>query len=745
MVSGRHLKAYLLAIVSISLAVTGRLILVPVIGAQFPFATLFIAVMASASYGGLGPGLFATALGALGAVRFMLPADGRGVGGGVEFWVGLSLYFVVSVGMAVLGAELLRARGRAELLAERASQDRDQLRITLASIGEGVIVTDVRGRIVSMNVAAETLTGWKADEAPGRLFEAVFKTVDQDTRAPLPSRVMEVLHSKAASPLQDAILQARDGRDRWIDNTAAPMRDGDGSVAGVVIVFREIGERRRGEVAQRLLASIVESSQDAIYGKSLDGIITSWNAGAARLYGYEAEEVLGQPSTILTPADRLAEQSAILINMHEVAEHFETVRMRKDGSVIHVSTSISPVRNENGAVVGSSTISRDITLQKRAEEELRKAQEQLREGDRLKDEFLAILAHELRNPLAPLRNALGILKKADGNSAAARDARDMGERQVHHLARLVDDLLDVSRITHGRIELKKELVRLSVAVEHAVQSADSTIRAHHHRLTIDLPPEPVWLMADEVRLAQILANLLNNAAQYTSPGGEISLTAVKNGLAAEICVTDTGLGIAPEALPRVFDMFTQVSPKESRAPTSLGIGLRLVKRLVEMHGGSVEARSAGTGLGSVFTVRLPLHQAPEIRMDQTQPVSVMASARRKILIVDDNADAAESLAVLLSLDGHDTSVASNGPAALEAMEMAPPHVAFLDIGMPGMDGYEVARKVRANPHLGNVKLVALTGWGQDHDRRRAREAGFDHHLTKPVEPSLLNAVILTGR
>jgi signal transduction histidine kinase/CheY-like chemotaxis protein len=444
---------------------------------------------------------------------------------------------------------------------------------------------------------------------------------------------------------------------------------------------------------------------------------------------------------LLIPADRLAEQSAVLVQHHESAEHFETVRRRKDGSIIHVSTSISPVRNEAGAIVGSSTIARDITPQKRAEEELRKAQEQLREADRRKDEFLAILAHELRNPLAPLRNALGILKKADATSDMSVEARDMAERQVHHLARLVDDLLDVSRITHGRVELQKERVELQAAVGHAIETTLVAVEAKHHELTVALPEETVWLEADEVRLAQILTNLLNNAIQYTAPGGKIGLVATLKDNRVEIRVTDTGLGIAPEALPRVFDLFTQVSPKESRTPHSLGIGLRLVKGLVEMHGGQVEALSAGPGRGSVFVVRLPVLEAQEVILDLQKAPAKAASVKRRILIVDDNEDAAESLAVLLSLEGHHTHVASDGPSALKAVDAYALDIVLLDIGMPGMDGYEVARRVRQQPGHSGLKLVALTGWGQEHDRERARDAGFDHHLTKPVEPSALHAVI----
>jgi two-component system CheB/CheR fusion protein len=628
----RRVYAFAIVLVGAVLVIGLQLAVGPRLGLHAPFALLILTVTLSSAYGGLAPGLIATGLGALAAVRLMVPSSADPTGA-AESRLGLALFIIVGLGLTLLGNVVREARNRAEEAARSASRDREQM-------------------------------------------------------------------------------------------------------------LREIAERRKGEAAHRLLASIVQSSDDAIYGKSLDGVITSWNAAAERLFGYTAEEALGQPSTILTPADRVGEQSAVLVPNHEIAQHFETVRRRKDGTIIHVSTSISPVRNESGVLVGSSTIARDITPQKLAEEGLRRAQEQLREADRRKDEFLAILAHELRNPLAPLRNALEILKGVDAGAATALEARNVAERQVHHLARLVDDLLDVSRITHGRIELQKERVELQTVVKNAVETARGAIDASGHDLTVSLPEEPLWFEGDEVRLVQILSNLLNNAAQYTGSGGKIALHANRFGESVEIRVSDTGLGIAPEALPRVFDMFTQVSPKEARTSHSLGIGLRLVKGLVEMHGGRVEALSAGTGRGSVFVVRLPLASPDLFRPAETLPPLNAPRVKRRVLIVDDNPDAALSLATLLSLEGHDTRVASDGAAALETLGTHDTDAVLLDIGLPGMDGYEVARRVRRDPALARIKLVALTGWGQDHDRERARAAGFDHHLTKPVEPGDLFRVIL---
>jgi PAS domain S-box-containing protein len=738
---------YALSLGSIVLATWIRVLAEPWIGLHFPFATLFLAVTATAAYGGFGPGLAATGFGIFAAIRFMLPPhdDSTVVVEGVENQAGLALYVLVSLAFILIGNGVRRARNRAESVALQASRDRDQMRTTLASIEDAVIVTDAQAKVLSMNSAAENLTGWTSSDAYLRSLDSVVQVVNEATRRAVESPAGRVLREGVGAAMPNVVLIDRGGRDRFIDSNAAPMRDANGVTIGVVLVFREILERRREEAAHRLLASIVESSQDAIYGKSLDGTIASWNAAAERLYGYAAHEVIGQPSTILTPADRLGEQSAILVQFHDTSENFETVRRRKDGALIHISTTISPVRNEAGVVVGSSTIARDITPQKRAQEDLQKAQEQLREANQRKDEFIAILAHELRNPLAPLRNALGILKVVDASSLEALEARNTAERQVHHLTRLVDDLLDVSRITHGRIELQRKRLELKGIVRHAVENAQGVIDSNHHELTVTLPDEAVWLDVDEVRIVQVLSNLLNNAAQYTAPGGKIALSAAKVGGAVEIRVSDTGLGIAADALPRVFDLFTQVSPKEVRTPHSLGIGLRLVKGLVEMHGGRVEALSAGPGRGSVFVVRLPVAEPPDVPgLPPERSTAAAAPPKRSILIVDDNVDAAESLATLLGLDGHETRVACDGPHALDLVAAHPPDIMLLDIGMPGMDGYEVARRVRQGKGSSRLTLVALTGWGQERDRQRAAEAGFDHHLTKPVEPLALNRIIAGG-
>jgi PAS domain S-box-containing protein len=364
----------------------------------------------------------------------------------------------------------------------------------------------------------------------------------------------------------------------------------------------------------------------------------------------------------------------------------------------------------------------------------------LREADRKKDEFLATLAHELRNPLAPIRNTLALLKMKGASAAVVGQARDMMERQLNHLVRLVDDLMDVSRIMRGKIVLRKDAVDLATVVTRAAEIANPMIDAQGHQLTIDLPPEPVRVEGDEIRLAQVVANLLNNAARYADRPGRIWLTGRREGADVVLRVKDQGVGIAPEMLPRVFDLFAQAARAGERSQGGLGIGLSLCQRLVQMHGGTITAHSEGLGKGSEFVVRLPaLADAPPAWAEES-PAPAEArppSPRRRVLCVDDNIDACTSLALMVCLHHHDVETAHDGLAALEKAVTFRPDLILLDIGLPGLNGYEVCRRLRQEPALANAFIVALTGWGQDEDRRRSYEAGFDRHVTKPIDPQLL--------
>jgi PAS domain S-box-containing protein len=406
------------------------------------------------------------------------------------------------------------------------------------------------------------------------------------------------------------------------------------------------------------------------------------------------------------------------------------IRMRtRDGR--NLETSWANVRLSDGRLVG---IGIEITDRKQYEQSLKDA-------DRRKDEFLATLAHELRNPLAPLRNGLQVMKMAAGEPGAVEQARAMMERQLAQMVRLIDDLLDVSRITRGKLELRRDRVDLADVVRSAVETARPLVEASGHRLSVSLLREPVWLEADPTRLAQVFANLLTNAAKYTEPGGQIWLSARQKGDRVSVAVKDTGIGIAPEHLPRLFAMFSQVAPALERSQGGLGIGLSLVKGLVEMHGGTVEAHSGGPAQGSEFVVHLPLADGTVARgADSADGKQAMARPRR-ILVADDNWDTAESLALMLRLAGHEVHAVHDGEEAVEAAGWFRPELALLDIGMPKLNGYEAARRIREQIHGRDVVLVAVTGWGQEVHRRRSQEAWFDGHLVKPVEPTALERLL----
>jgi signal transduction histidine kinase/CheY-like chemotaxis protein len=387
----------------------------------------------------------------------------------------------------------------------------------------------------------------------------------------------------------------------------------------------------------------------------------------------------------------------------------------------------------------------DIAQCKAAEARLRESEERLSESDRRKTEFLATLAHELRNPLAPIRSGLGVMRLGADNPAVVAKVRDMMERQVTHMVRLIDDLLDIARISGGKLDLKRERVELTTVLFSAVETSLPLIEAGQHALELDVSDEPMAVDVDATRIGQVVSNLLNNAAKYTPAGGRITLSAKRDGADALICVTDNGVGIPRESLAGVFDMFSQVGRNLDRAQGGLGIGLSLVRRLVDMHGGSVAAHSDGPGHGCRFSVRLPLLQASVAALPiASRPIMHAEESSTnglRILVADDNVDAAETLSTILSLFGHTTRVAHDGLQAIDIAQEFQPDAAFLDIGMPGLNGYQAARQLRATPGLDHVVLLALTGWGAENDHLLAREAGFDYHLTKPVDIDVVSGLL----
>ena len=486
------------------------------------------------------------------------------------------------------------------------------------------------------------------------------------------------------------------------------------------------------QTADRPYRLLVEEMQQGAVTLSNDGSIAYCNRRFADLVGRPLERLMGIAFRDFIPIDAQTFYENLLQQGRAGFSQGESHVRTADGALVPVFLTLNALPPDCGAAVG--LLVTDLTTQ-RHHEKLNALLEALKESDHHKNEFLAMLAHELRNPLAPLRSALQILRRTEGNGEAVRSASEMMERQIGQLVRLVDDLLDVSRISRGKIELRRERVELAPVIHNAIETIRAVIESARHELTVILPPQPLYLHADAARLIQVFGNLLNNSSKYSEPQGHISLTAERQGNDAVVSVKDAGVGIAPNMLSKIFEMFTQIDTSLERARGGLGIGLTLVKRLVEMHGGSVSALSEGPGRGSEFVVRLPIMlETPKVPQPPEPAVIESTSATlRRILVVDDNLDSATMLAMLLTLTGHETHTAHDGLAAVEAAATFKPDVVLLDIGLPKLNGYEAARKIRQQPLGKGMVLVALTGWGQEEDRRKSREAGFDGHMVKPVE------------
>lgn len=499
---------------------------------------------------------------------------------------------------------------------EALREERELLQVTLGSIGDGVIVTDTAGRITFLNGVAESLTGWSRSESMTRPLDQIFRIVNEETREPVENPVTRALQEGIIVGLANhTVLLAKDGTERPIDDSAAPIRGDSGAIRGAVVVFRDITDRKQAEEASK-------------------------------------------------------------------------------------------------------------------------------EADRRKDEFLATLAHELRNPLAPIRNSLEVIKRSNGNLAVIEQSRSTMERQLGQMVRLVDDLIDVSRISRNKLELRKKKVELASIIHQAVETCRPIAEAASQELAIALPAEPIYLNADAARLAQAFGNLLTNSCKFTGRGGRIELTAERRSAEAVIRVKDNGIGIPPDMLSKIFEMFTQIDQSLERTQSGLGIGLTLVKRLVEMHDGEIAAHSEGPGHGSEFVVRLPAFDEASTSQPQLEASSeIVATAPRRILVVDDNRDSAMSLALLLKMTGNDVQTAHDGLEALQKAENYQPDLILLDIGLPKLNGYAACRQIREQPWGKDITIVALTGWGQEEDRRKSKEAGFDSHLVKPVDHAALVQIL----
>jgi PAS domain S-box-containing protein len=494
----------------------------------------------------------------------------------------------------------------------------------------------------------------------------------------------------------------------------------------------------------RFLEGILNDIVDyAVFVLDPGGHVRTWNAGAERIKGYRRDEIVGEHFSRFYPPEVVAtgwpdQELRRVVTQGRLED--EGWRIRKDGSSFWANVVITALRGGGGEVRGFLKITRDLTERRRTEA--------LKEAGRRTSEFLAMLSHELRNPLAPIRNAVALLRAPDLPDRTLAWARDVIERQTDHLGRLVDDLLDVSRITLGKIHLERQVVDVALILQRALEAARPALDARRHRLEVVLPGEPTLVSGDLTRLTQVVLNLLTNAAKYTPDGGHVRLEAVPDGDRVVIRVRDNGIGMAPDLLRRAFDLFVQGDRGIDRSEGGLGIGLTLSRRLVDLHGGTIEGYSEGPGSGSEFVVRLPrLADADHPRGEATADVGFLAaeSPAHRVLIVDDNTDAAESLAMLVNLWGFDARAASDGVEGLRLASEYRPRFVLLDLGLPALDGYEVARRIRGLPKSGTtMTLIAVTGYGQATDRDRAAEAGFDHHLVKPIDPEALRRLLMGG-
>jgi len=479
---------------------------------------------------------------------------------------------------------------------------------------------------------------------------------------------------------------------------------------------------------------VVECVRDyAIFMLDAQGRITTWNAGAVSIKGWRAEEIIGRHFSTFYTDEEKGWKPAMELEVAARTGRFEDEgwRIRKDGTRFWANVVITALRDSAGNLVGFGKVTRDLTDRRRAEE-VRLQLARAEEAVRVRDRFVATLSHELRNPLAPIRNSLHILQRTTPGSAMAGRALEVIDRQVTLLGGIIEDLMDVSRLVRGTLEVAREPLDLAALARAAVEDHRGLFQEHGLALACEGTSEPLWVEGDPTRLRQLLGNLLQNARKFTPRGGHVSVTAARDGGAAELRVRDDGVGMEPGLLARLFQPFVQADRTLARSQGGLGLGLALVKGFAELHGGSVTATSEGPGRGSEFLLRLPVSAAARGRAPEA-PLRAPTSGRR-VLVVDDNVDAAESLAEMLRLLGHEVAVAHDGPHALERAQREPPDVVLCDLGLPGLDGYAVARALRADPALSGSLLVAVSGYAGEVEVRRALEAGFDRHLAKPADP-----------
>ncbi|MDO8385745.1 MAG: PAS domain S-box protein [Polaromonas sp.] len=613
----------------------------------------------------------------------------------------------------------------------------DRFRLLVDAVQDyGIFMLDPEGVVVSWNSGAQRIKQYLPEEVIGRHFSLFY--LPEAIAAKWPDE--ELRRAARDGRFEEEGWRLRkDGSRFWASVVITALRDGSGKLTGYGKVTRDLSERRAHEEALReseqRFRLLVEGVRDyAIFMLSPEGIIESWNNGAQLIKGYSAHEVTGRHFSMFYRQEDLdaqlpAHQLETALS-HGRAEA-EGWRVRRDGSVFWANVVIAPVYDAARQLRGFAKVTRDMTERRRLHE--------LESSSKRMSEFLAMLAHELRNPLAPIRNAVTILQLEPSPSPMVRSSRDMIDRQLSHMTRLVDDLLDVGRLTTGKIRFKAEQVAYAQVVARSVEAVRPLMDARRHRLTVTMPDSGLRVQGDATRLAQVLQNLLTNAAKYTPEGGQIELKVWQEGSQLHTSVRDNGVGLSPQALTHIFELFSQGDAQTAARESGLGIGLTLARSLVEMHGGALSAVSSGPGQGSTFSFFLP-HAGTAGHGDDASP----APPAPLVLVVDDNRDAANSLAEILRLMEFQVKVAYDGPTAIELARECLPRLIVLDIGMPDMNGYEVLAALRALPGGGSVTAAALTGFGTDEDKGRAQAAGFDVHLTKPLDFAALQDFLHTA-
>jgi PAS domain S-box-containing protein len=652
------------------------------------------------------------------------------------------------------------------------------LRATLESTTDAILVTDEKDKVIDFN---EKYIGmWKIprevlETATLREVRELMSQHFADPRRFI-ARIEEII---ATAQESFDLLELKDGR---IFDRSSKILKVEGARAGRVWSFRDVTERNRFEITANRLAALVASSDDAIVGKDLNLIVTSWNFGAERIFGYSAEEMIGTSIMRLIPPDRLEEETEILsrIRRGERLDPFETVRLAKDGRRLQLSMTISPIMDASGHVIGASKVARDITERKKAEEALKKAMEeaetanrerlqlldserearsQAERASRMKDEFLATLSHELRTPLNAVLGWANILRLGKRQGEELIQGLDIIERNARIQAKIIEDLLDMSRIISGKVRLDAQWIEFAAVLNESIETLRSTAQAKGVRLQamLDLFAGPIF--GDPSRLQQVFWNLLNNAIKFTPKDGKVEVLLKRAGSEVEVTVVDTGEGIAPGFLPYVFDRFQQGDASTTRRHGGLGLGLAIVKELVELHGGTVRVESEGLGKGATFTVRLPLtaaysepdkeNQLPEAVLPGNQPLPEVSLANIRVLVVDDEIDARDLVKMLLEMAGATVSTAVSASEAMKHILATRPDVLVCDIGMQDEDGYSLIRRLRAleKKEEGALPAIALSAYARSEDRTKAIRSGFQNHLAKPVEPAELLAVVssLAGR